>query len=138
MREVLPDLLRWWEAGETVGVGTVVATFSSAPRPAGAHPAARADADRGRGCDADADDGRRDGLPLPDLRRQRLRARRRAGRRVLDDGRGALDARAEGGAWLASYPASLSLSGPATDSRRPPLPRPRPGCSGARARRSCR
>lgn len=36
MREVLPELLRWWEAGETVGVGTVVATFRSAPRPPGA------------------------------------------------------------------------------------------------------
>ncbi|MCW2817518.1 MAG: XshC-Cox1 family protein, partial [Marmoricola sp.] len=36
MREVLPELMRWWEAGETVGVGTVVATFQSAPRPAGA------------------------------------------------------------------------------------------------------
>ncbi|SDT06396.1 xanthine dehydrogenase accessory factor [Nocardioides scoriae] len=36
MREVLSDLVRWWEAGETVGVGTVVATFQSAPRPAGA------------------------------------------------------------------------------------------------------
>ena len=36
MRDVLEDLLRWWEAGETVGVGTVVATFQSAPRPAGA------------------------------------------------------------------------------------------------------
>ena len=36
MREVLSDLLRWWEAGETVGVGTVVATFQSAPRPPGA------------------------------------------------------------------------------------------------------
>ena len=36
MREVLPELLRWWQAGETVGVGTVVATFASAPRPAGA------------------------------------------------------------------------------------------------------
>lgn len=36
MREVLPDLLRWWEAGETVGMGTVVATFRSAPRPPGA------------------------------------------------------------------------------------------------------
>ncbi|XVX21117.1 XdhC family protein [Actinomycetota bacterium] len=36
MREVLPDLLRWWEAGESVGVGTVIATFRSAPRPAGA------------------------------------------------------------------------------------------------------
>src|SRR5690349_2379250 len=28
--------MRWWEAGETVGMGTVVATFRSAPRPAGA------------------------------------------------------------------------------------------------------
>ena len=36
MREVLSELLAWWRAGETVGVGTVVATFQSAPRPAGA------------------------------------------------------------------------------------------------------
>src|SRR6476660_6305150 len=36
MRDVLPELLRWWRAGETVGVGTVVATFQSAPRPPGA------------------------------------------------------------------------------------------------------
>ncbi len=36
MREVLPQLLEWWNAGETVGVGTVVATFRSAPRPPGA------------------------------------------------------------------------------------------------------
>ena len=36
MRDVLPELVAWWEAGETVGVGTVVATFQSAPRPAGA------------------------------------------------------------------------------------------------------
>ncbi|HYG92675.1 MAG TPA: XdhC/CoxI family protein [Nocardioides sp.] len=36
MREVLPELIRWWEAGETVGMGTVVATFRSAPRPPGA------------------------------------------------------------------------------------------------------
>ena len=36
MREVLPELLRWWRAGATVGVGTVVATWRSAPRPAGA------------------------------------------------------------------------------------------------------
>src|SRR3990170_4358974 len=28
--------MKWWEAGETVGMGTVVATFQSAPRPAGA------------------------------------------------------------------------------------------------------
>ncbi|MGI9157240.1 MAG: XdhC family protein [Marmoricola sp.] len=36
MREVLPELMRWYDAGETIGVGTVVATFQSAPRPAGA------------------------------------------------------------------------------------------------------
>ncbi len=36
MRDVLPELMSWWRAGETVGVGTVVATFQSAPRPAGA------------------------------------------------------------------------------------------------------
>jgi xanthine dehydrogenase accessory factor len=36
MREVLDELIGWWEAGETVGMGTVVATWRSAPRPAGA------------------------------------------------------------------------------------------------------
>jgi xanthine dehydrogenase accessory factor len=36
VRDVLPELLDWWRAGETIGVGTVVATFQSAPRPAGA------------------------------------------------------------------------------------------------------
>jgi xanthine dehydrogenase accessory factor len=36
VRDVLPELLTWWRAGETVGVGTVVATFRSAPRPPGA------------------------------------------------------------------------------------------------------
>ena len=36
MRDVMGELLAWWEAGETIGVGTVVATFQSAPRPAGA------------------------------------------------------------------------------------------------------
>ena len=36
MREVLPELLHWWEQGETVGVGTVVATWRSAPRQPGA------------------------------------------------------------------------------------------------------
>ncbi len=36
MREVLDELMQWWESGETVGVGTVVATFRSAPRPPGA------------------------------------------------------------------------------------------------------
>src|SRR4051794_5826222 len=28
--------MTWWEAGESIGVGTVVATFRSAPRPPGA------------------------------------------------------------------------------------------------------
>ena len=36
MREVMPELLRWWRAGATIGVSTVVATWRSAPRPAGA------------------------------------------------------------------------------------------------------
>jgi xanthine dehydrogenase accessory factor len=36
VREVLADLLRWWSAGETVGMGTVTGTFRSAPRPPGA------------------------------------------------------------------------------------------------------
>ncbi|MFE2734509.1 XdhC family protein [Streptomyces sp. NPDC059349] len=36
MREVLSELLAWWRAGESVAMGTVVATFRSAPRPPGA------------------------------------------------------------------------------------------------------
>ncbi len=36
MRDVMTELMRWWESGESVGVGTVVATFRSAPRPPGA------------------------------------------------------------------------------------------------------
>src|SRR5215204_1005507 len=36
MREVLTELMAWWETGAEVGVGTVVATFESAPRPPGA------------------------------------------------------------------------------------------------------
>jgi len=36
MREVLPDLLRWWRDGASVGVSTVVATWRSAPRQPGA------------------------------------------------------------------------------------------------------
>jgi xanthine dehydrogenase accessory factor len=36
VRDVLPELMKWWEAGDTIGVGTVVATFQSAPRPPGA------------------------------------------------------------------------------------------------------
>ena len=36
MRDVMRELRAWWESGAVVGVGTVVATFQSAPRPAGA------------------------------------------------------------------------------------------------------
>lgn len=36
MREVLDELMEWYDAGATIGMGTVVATFQSAPRPAGA------------------------------------------------------------------------------------------------------
>jgi xanthine dehydrogenase accessory factor len=36
MRDVLDELVGWWQAGETVGMGTVVGTWRSAPRPAGA------------------------------------------------------------------------------------------------------
>jgi xanthine dehydrogenase accessory factor len=36
MRDVLPDLLAWWRVGETVGMGTVVGTWRSAPRQPGA------------------------------------------------------------------------------------------------------
>jgi xanthine dehydrogenase accessory factor len=32
----LDDLVGWWQAGQTVGMGTVVGTWRSAPRPAGA------------------------------------------------------------------------------------------------------
>ena len=36
MREVLTELGRWWRAGETVGMATVVGTWRSAPRQPGA------------------------------------------------------------------------------------------------------
>src|SRR5689334_22573179 len=36
MRDVLDELDRWWKAGEPVGMATVVATWRSSPRPAGA------------------------------------------------------------------------------------------------------
>ncbi len=36
MREVLDQLLTVWQAGGTAGVGTVVRTINSAPRPPGA------------------------------------------------------------------------------------------------------
>jgi xanthine dehydrogenase accessory factor len=36
VREVMPELARWWEAGATVGMGTVVAIRGSSPREPGA------------------------------------------------------------------------------------------------------
>lgn len=36
MRDVVEQLVTWWRSGEAVAVGTVVATFKSAPRQAGA------------------------------------------------------------------------------------------------------
>jgi xanthine dehydrogenase accessory factor len=36
VRDIADNLLAWWESGQTVGVGTVVATFDSAPRQPGA------------------------------------------------------------------------------------------------------
>jgi xanthine dehydrogenase accessory factor len=36
MRDVMSQILRWWEAGERFGLATVVGTFRSAPRPPGA------------------------------------------------------------------------------------------------------
>jgi xanthine dehydrogenase accessory factor len=36
VRDVLDELMGWWRAGAKVGMGTVVATFRSAPRPPGA------------------------------------------------------------------------------------------------------
>ena len=36
MRDVMDELLSWWREGATVGVGTVVGTWSSAPRQPGA------------------------------------------------------------------------------------------------------
>ena len=36
MRDVIEDLVRWWAAGDTVGLGTVVGTWKSSPRQPGA------------------------------------------------------------------------------------------------------
>ncbi|MEU8107961.1 XdhC/CoxI family protein [Nonomuraea muscovyensis] len=36
MRDVLPEIVRWWRSGDRFGLATVVSTFSSAPRPPGA------------------------------------------------------------------------------------------------------
>jgi len=45
MRDVLDDLERWWAQGAPVGMATVVATWKSAPRPAGAVMLVGADGD---------------------------------------------------------------------------------------------
>ena len=36
MRDVLDDLMRWWQAGAPIGMATVVGTWKSAPRQPGA------------------------------------------------------------------------------------------------------
>ncbi len=43
MREVLREIAKWYDEGETFGLATVVNTFRSAPRPAGASMAVSAD-----------------------------------------------------------------------------------------------
>ncbi|MFG2075126.1 XdhC family protein [Nonomuraea maritima] len=41
MRDVLPEIMRWWRSGAGFGLATVVGTWSSAPRPPGASMAVR-------------------------------------------------------------------------------------------------
>jgi xanthine dehydrogenase accessory factor len=43
MRDVLPEIMRWWRSGLRFGLATVVSTFSSAPRAPGAAMAVRGD-----------------------------------------------------------------------------------------------
>src|SRR5690606_32711646 len=43
MRDVLPEIMRWWRSGTPFGLATVVGTFRSAPRPAGAAMAVHGD-----------------------------------------------------------------------------------------------
>ncbi len=43
MREILRDIAKWYDEGETFGLATVVNTFRSAPRPPGASMAVSAD-----------------------------------------------------------------------------------------------
>ncbi|GAA5052951.1 xanthine dehydrogenase accessory factor [Thermocatellispora tengchongensis] len=43
MRDVLTQIVRWWESGEKFGLATVVNTFRSAPRPPGASMAVLGD-----------------------------------------------------------------------------------------------
>ena len=43
MRDILNKITKWWEAGETFGLATVVRTYRSAPRDPGAALAVSAD-----------------------------------------------------------------------------------------------
>jgi xanthine dehydrogenase accessory factor len=43
VRDILDPIFKWWDAGETFGLATVVSTFSSAPREPGAAMAVSAD-----------------------------------------------------------------------------------------------
>jgi len=43
VRDILEPIVKWWDAGETFGLATVVRTFSSAPREPGAAMAVSAD-----------------------------------------------------------------------------------------------
>jgi len=43
VRDILDQIAKWWDAGETFGLGTVVRTFRSAPREPGAAMAVSAD-----------------------------------------------------------------------------------------------
>jgi xanthine dehydrogenase accessory factor len=43
VRDILNDIMKWWEAGETFGLATVVRTFRSAPREPGAALAVSSD-----------------------------------------------------------------------------------------------
>jgi xanthine dehydrogenase accessory factor len=43
VRDILDPISKWWDAGETFGLATVVRTFSSAPREPGAAMAVSAD-----------------------------------------------------------------------------------------------
>ena len=88
MRDVLDDLIGWWQAGETVGMATVVGTWRSAPRPAGRVDAGRPGRHRGRqrlrrlrrgrglrGGQGRRRDRRADAAALRRQRRRRLRRR---------------------------------------------------------------
>jgi xanthine dehydrogenase accessory factor len=46
LRDVLNDIMKWWDAGETFGLATVVRTFRSAPREPGAALAVSAPPER--------------------------------------------------------------------------------------------